>query len=142
MADRALVVDASVALKWVVTEDGSVQANGLLDQVAGGGLTLVAPGHLLGEVGNGLRKRVAQRVLTRADAIAGFDAIGRVGIEFVSGRLHWGRTLRAALDWNLTTYDALYLLLAEDLGVDLVTADRRLIDAARHHHLAARTLSV
>ena len=57
-----LVIDASVALKWLVTEAGSAAANDLLDRAADGETLLVAPEHLLGEVGNGLRKRVAQRV--------------------------------------------------------------------------------
>jgi plasmid stability protein len=63
-----LVIDASVAMKWVVTESGSDQDAALLTELAGGAVSLVAPEHLLGEVGNGLRRRVAQGVLTTADA--------------------------------------------------------------------------
>jgi predicted nucleic acid-binding protein len=59
---RSLVVDASVALKWVVTEPGSVEAAALLDEIAAGVVVLVAPEHLIGEVANGLQKRVAQQV--------------------------------------------------------------------------------
>jgi hypothetical protein len=66
---RSLVVDASVALKWVVTEPGSEEAASLLDELATGTLALLAPEHLVGEVANGLRKRVAQNVLTAKDAV-------------------------------------------------------------------------
>ncbi|MHA6619459.1 hypothetical protein [Pseudonocardia sp. DLS-67] len=48
-----IVVDASVALKWTVTEPGSDAANALLERNA----LLVAPEHLLGEVGNGRAAR-------------------------------------------------------------------------------------
>lgn len=140
MDDRLVVVDASVALKWVVIEDGSDVANDLLDHTRDG-LTLAAPEHLLGEVGNGIRKRVAQKVLSPADALTAFATIGQLGLELVSGADRWHRTLRAALDWSLETYDALYVLLAQDLDADLVTADGRLLEAARHHGLPVRPLS-
>ncbi len=137
-----LVVDASVALKWVVTEAGSDQADALLTELADGAVTLVAPEHLLGEVGNGLRKRVAQRALLAADAVAALDAVSALGLELVSGPDRWLRCLRAALAWGVTTYDALYVLLALDLDAELITADVRLAGAARGQALPVRHLTV
>lgn len=141
VAERVVVVDASVALKWVVTEDGSDAANEILDRALTAECTLAAPEHLLGEVGNGLRKRVAQQVLSPGDALAAFDSIGQLGLELIAGPDRWQRTLRSALDWGLTTYDALYLLLAQDLATDLITADGRLLESARRHGLPARSLA-
>ncbi|MGH8963728.1 MAG: type II toxin-antitoxin system VapC family toxin [Actinomycetes bacterium] len=123
---NALVVDASVALKWTVTEQGTDDANDLLDN----GALLIAPEHLLGEVGNGLRKRVAQGVLGRDEAIAALDAIVQLEIEYVTGAERWARTLRDALAWGVTTYDAIYIAVAVDLGAPLITADRRLLTSA------------
>ena len=48
-----LVVDASVAIKWVVEEEGSEAAAGLLD-----GSTLAAPDFLIPECANILWKKV------------------------------------------------------------------------------------
>jgi hypothetical protein len=42
---RSLVVDASLALKWVVTEPGSEEAASLLDEMTVGAVTLLAPEH-------------------------------------------------------------------------------------------------
>lgn len=120
------VVDASVALKWVVTEPGSEEADALLDQLAEGAVSLLAPEHLIGEVGNGLRKRVAQGVLSGEDAIEALDAIAALELTYVSGADRWFRCLAAALEWGVTTYDALYILLAGDFHAELVTADTRL----------------
>ncbi len=139
MPEQVVVIDASVALKWIVAEAGSDAANDLLDR-AQLGLTLAAPEHLLGEVGNGLRKRVAQKVLSPTDAVSAFGLLGQLGLEFIGGTDRWQRTFRAALDWHLTTYDALYVLLAQDLNADLITADDRLIESARRHGLPARPL--
>lgn len=133
---NAIVVDASVALKWTVTEPGSDAANELLD----GDALLVAPEHLLGEVGNGLRKRVGQGVLGREVALAAIDAIRQLEIEFVAGAERWARTLGDALTWGVTTYDALYIAVAVDLGAPLVTADRRLLSSASAAGLPVRGL--
>ena len=54
---------------------------------------------------------------------------------------HWFRTLQAAMDWQVTTYDALYVLLAFDLDSELVTADDRLADTARERSLPVRSLT-
>ncbi len=134
------VVDASVALKWVVTEAGSDAASALLTGMASGKVSLVAPEHLIGELGNGLRKRVAQGVLSADDALAALDAVAGLELKLVGGPDRWFRSLRAALAWGLTTYDALYLLLALDLGAELVTADVRLTDAAYEKSLPVRPL--
>ena len=135
-----LVVDASVALKWVVTEAGSDQAAELLTDMASGALSLLAPEHFLGEVGNGLRKRVAQGILSDDDALDAFDAIAALELEFFAGPQRWLACLRAALDWQLTTYDALYVQLALDLDAELITADTRLVKTARSRSLPVRPL--
>jgi len=136
-----VVVDASVALKWVVTEAGSDEATSLLTHLADGAVSLVAPEHLVGEVGNGLRKRVAQGVLDADDALAALDAVASLGLEFIGGTERWFRSLRAALDWGVTTYDALYVLLALDLDAELITADLRLVDSALRKSLPVRPLT-
>lgn len=136
-----VVVDASVALKWTVTEVNSEQANGLIDDLAGGSTVLAAPDHLVGEVANGLRKRVSQGVLTTEDAVAALEAIAGIGLEFVSGTDRWFRTLKAAMDWQVTSYDALYVLLALDLDAELVTADDRLAANADAKSLPVRPLT-
>jgi predicted nucleic acid-binding protein len=123
---RSLVVDASVALKWVVTEPGSEEAASLLDEMAAGAVALLAPEHLVGEVANGLRKRVAQHVLTAEDACAALEAIAHLELTFVGGVGRWFPCLPAALEWGVTVYDALYVQLAKDFDAVLVTADERL----------------
>lgn len=127
---RSLVIDSSVALKWVVTEPGSGEAASLLDDMTAGAVALLAPEHLVGEVANGLRKRVAQNVLTVEDACAALDAIAHLELTFVGGAGRWFRCLPAALEWGVTAYDALYVLLARDFDAELVTADERLHAAA------------
>ena len=96
---------------------------------------------LIGEVGNGLRKRVAQGALVAADAVAALDAVIDLELDLVAGPERWLRALRAPLDWGITTYDALYVLLALDVGAELVTADGRLVEFAAARSLPVRHLA-
>jgi predicted nucleic acid-binding protein len=104
-------------------------------------LTLSAPEHLVGEVANGLGKRVAQGILTAGEALEALASIAALELDFRGGAARWFRTLRAAMDWQVTAYDALYVLLARDLDAELVTADERLVDAARAKSLPVRLLA-
>lgn len=133
-----VVVDASVALKWVVDEPGSEQAAALLEPAQDQTSSLVVPEHLFGEVANGLRKRVAQRLLSPTDAGAALAAIADLELDAVAGVDRWLRCLPVALQWDITTYDALYLLLALDREAELATADRRLADAATRQAVPVR----
>ncbi|MGH9208359.1 MAG: type II toxin-antitoxin system VapC family toxin, partial [Acidimicrobiales bacterium] len=95
-------------------------------EMAVGSVALFAPEHLIGEVANGLRKRVARKILTVEDAGTALEAIAQLELTFVGGAERWFRCLPAALAWGITAYDALYVLLARDFDAVLVTADQRL----------------
>jgi predicted nucleic acid-binding protein len=124
-----------------MTEAGSDEASLLLADMVDRDLSLVAPEHLLGEIGNGLRKRVAQGALSADDALAAMEAIAALDLELVGGSERWFRSLSAALQWEVTTYDALYVLLAVDLDAELITADVRLAESAGRKSLPVRRLT-
>lgn len=123
-----------------MSEPGSNQANTLLTALSAGIISLSAPEHLVDEIANSLRKRVAQGVLGTDDACAALDDIAALELDFASGTKRWFRTLRAATGWQVTTYDAVYVLLALDLDVELITADTRLADATAAESLPVRLL--
>lgn len=119
------VVDASVAVKWLVSEDGSDAAEALR------GVDLHAPTLLPVEVGNVLRTLARRGDLTDDGARSAFDLLLAAPL-----RLHDPdpALMRGALDLALglghPIYDCLYLALAIDLGAPLVTADGRFHRAA------------
>jgi predicted nucleic acid-binding protein len=124
----ALVVDASVVVKWYVPEPGSAAAASLL----GRGTRLLAPDLVVGEVGNVLWKKVRGGELSPAEA-------GEVATAFTTAcpvHLHASQPiLRAALDvataLDRAVYDSLYLVVAVAEGCPFVTADERLANALR-----------
>lgn len=120
----ALVVDASVAVKWLVVEEDSADARGLLDDEE-----LHAPRLLVSEVANAVWRKV------RLDQVDG-RAAGQLlaTISDMPVRWHADETIcadaiRLAIAHDRPVYDLMYLALAQRLGVRVVTADQRLVNA-------------
>ena len=122
------VVDASVAVKWLVREDGSAAADELRD------LSLHAPTLLQVEVANVLRTLTARNTMTGSDAAEAFDLLFDAPIIWHEPNSAMMRAaLAIALALGHPVYDCIYLAHAIDLGVPLITADRRFHRAVSGH---------
>jgi predicted nucleic acid-binding protein len=125
---KQAVVDASVAINWVVPEAHSANAESLLSAGTG----LLAPGHWPAEVATALwAKSAVHGVMSRQQAIERITWIGGLTVEVIPvDRLIVAAT-GIAFDLHATAYDTLYLALAEQSGTALVTADRKLYEKAK-----------
>ncbi len=70
-----VVVDASVAVKWVLEEPHTSEATALLAEWEEGGVEILAPALLSYEVSNALFKRVRRGELTIEEAKTGLEAV-------------------------------------------------------------------
>ena len=119
---NAAVIDASVAVKWVVPEPFTDQASTLLS-----GPALCAPVHWQAEAVNGVWKRVYRGQLSaelaRSCARTLIDAPVKAVLlpELVEPALNLAIRLR------ITVYDALYVALAEARRLPLISDDRELL---------------
>jgi predicted nucleic acid-binding protein len=118
------VVDASVAIKWVVDERGSDLAARLTQA------ELLAPALLLAECSNALWRRVRLGLMRPAEAAERLAALQSAPVALRADDELTPAALEIALRLDHPIYDCLYLALAED-GVPLVTADRRLLEKSR-----------
>ena len=127
-----VVVDASVAFKWLVEEEHSDRATALTRLWDDQGTRLAAPPLLPFEVANALHRRVVRGELSVEVAGELMQDLTSVGIALhETSNLH-SRALELAVQLNQgAVYDAHYLALAESLGCDLWTADQRFYRAAR-----------
>lgn len=128
-----LVVDASVAFKWLVpdsAEDDVPAAKALLVEHMEGRVKIVTPPLLYYEVGNILLFGRARLPIEQAvDALADLFSIP---LEVPPpSQLNADVTLRLASLRGLSYYDATYVALAEMLDCSLITADRRLAERVR-----------
>jgi predicted nucleic acid-binding protein len=134
------VVDASVAVKWLVAEVLSDEAARLLDE----GAALVAPDLIFAEVVNALWAMRRRGDISRedlADAVSVFRA-APVATPVPMRQLA-PSAARLAVDLDHPAYDCFYLAPAIQEQYPVVTADRRFFDVVRKHpYLSDRVVHV
>ncbi len=117
------VIDASVALKWFVTEPDTPAAENVLRLVQ----RTVAPDLVVAEVSNAAWRRARLGHITKQHAVAIATGIAaRFDELFGLGDLAPSATA-IAFELDRPVYDCFYVALAEKLDGRLVTADERLI---------------
>ena len=121
----ALVADASVCVKWFVTEELSAEAVVLLDDR----FVLHAPDLLLTEFANAIWRKVQAGTVPAETARALVPALRLAPMTFHSGAELTERALEIGLETGRTVYGCTYLALAEREGIRLVTCDDRFASA-------------
>jgi predicted nucleic acid-binding protein len=116
------VVDASVAVKWVVEEEGTSSALTVLQRTS-----LIAPDLLLAECANILWKKVRRKELSRDEAILAARLLETASVELVPARPLLETAIRLAIEFDHPACDCLYLSLAIDKGCPFITADGSLL---------------
>jgi predicted nucleic acid-binding protein len=132
MSQMSQVVDANLAVALVLPTPYSVQAQALWEHWSVEATDVFAPDLWAYEVTSALRKAVSITGMPSPDAEAHLETVMRLGVQLVPPTLELDRM---ALRWadrlgQTVACDAHYLALAETLGCDFWTADRRLADAA------------
>jgi predicted nucleic acid-binding protein len=128
--NHAVVVDASVAVKWVVAEELSDRAHALLEDSLRAQRPVLAPPLLPIEVTNAIYQRQRRNLITQDESRSYVATFLLLPIELIAPPDVFNRALSFARTHNLTqTYDALYAALAEAVQAELWTADERLRNA-------------
>jgi predicted nucleic acid-binding protein len=124
---KGIVVDGSVAVKWLVPEQHAVAALRLLNENSG----LGAPDIILAEVGNVLWKKWRRGEIEP-------DAVPEMMMDFRKIPLHLFDTDYLFMDaWDIAKnysrsfYDSLYVALAVRNNCRMVTADLKLYNALK-----------
>lgn len=132
MSAAEVVVDASLALKWVVEEPYSVEAVSLLDEWRSHRRKLLAPALFLYEVTNALAKRIQRDQLTLEQCKQRLRFFLASGPLIRQIRALHPRALELMRRFGLpTAYDAHYLALAESQRCECWTAVERLWNAIK-----------
>ncbi|MBS0531230.1 MAG: type II toxin-antitoxin system VapC family toxin [Proteobacteria bacterium] len=123
----ALVVDASVAIKWLVLEEDTDKAIRLLES----GRALYAPRLIFIEVANALARKVREGVITQGDAAEYVGTMPR----FFKTMLDTDDLVTTALENACTylhpVYDFIYLEAARRWDAQMLTADGRFVAKIR-----------
>ena len=118
---NTLVIDASIAIKWVIEEEGTPQALTLRTA------RLLAPELLVAECANILWKKARRNELSREEALLAARLLQTAAIELVPTRSLLAAATRIAIELDHPAYDCLYLALAIENDCRFVTADERFL---------------
>ena len=99
-----LVVDASVAAKWVLQEDGSDRAAAL----RGSGDDLIAPSLIVAEIGNAVWKRAIWREVSARDAVRALQTAISLFTQLISPSDLAARSTEIASELRHPIYDCFY----------------------------------
>lgn len=119
-----LVVDTSVAVKWVVLESGDHVEAGAEAALELLSHELVAPDCIVGEFANALFKKVRRGEIAEDQARAAFAILPETISFFPTVNLVEG-AFTLALDIVHPVHDCVFLVGAIQQGVPLVTADAK-----------------
>ena len=133
------VVDASVAVKWLVAEDDA----DIADRLAASGQELHAPRLMASETANVLWRKARVGEIERAEAGAAMASLSDMPVLWSDDETVGADALRLALALDHPVYDCIYLALAHRIGARVVTADRRFVTAVSptEHGEAVMTLA-
>ena len=126
-----LVVDASVAVKWLVEEENSDLALRVLHSDH----ELLAPRLMATEMSHALTRKVSRGQLERSQVEAIAESIPEIVDSWADDEVIVPDAVRLSLALDLPIYDCVYLALALNEGGIMVTADVRFVNAvARTEH--------
>ena len=137
---NALVIDASIAVKWVVDEQGTPEALVLRQKAK-----LIAPELLVAECANILWKKVQRNELSKEEALLAARLLQGAEIELLPTRSLFEAATRLSIELDHPAYDCLYLALAVENECRFVTADERFLrklDQSRRSTLRERAISL
>ena len=134
----ALVADASVVVKCVLQECGSLTARDL----AGTADPLLAPALVVSEGSNAIWKAVHRRLLGCDEAWIALAALLAIPMRRLPLEALASSAMSIALQYDHPVYDCYYIAAAIQNDASLATADERLHDLAQRVGLGERTILV
>jgi len=126
---NAVVVDASIAIKWVLKETDSHIALALLNDWIDEEIEIHAPSLLTYEISNAFYRRIRKGEIPFYDVRIGLTEIiyKVIVFDFTEEPDFIIRAMELGQQFGLpATYDSHYLALTESMGCELWTADLRM----------------
>jgi len=132
------VVDASVAMKWFVKEDGHAAALGLLASDS----NIMAPDVMFAEFANVLWKKLRRGEITLSQAKDACDSVPAYFDDVLATAPLMSEALQLPQQVDHPVYDCLYIACARQQDATLVTVDQRLLRKLATLELSGLALSL
>jgi predicted nucleic acid-binding protein len=129
---KCFVVDASVAVKWCLPslrEELAAEAEELLASSRRDEVRFLVPDLFWVELANAVWKAVRRAEISGDNAAAAIAFVRDLGIATIPSVDLVPEALNLAVTCGRTVYDSLYVALAMQSKIELITADERLANA-------------
>lgn len=128
--NKSILIDASVVAKWLLPDEEDLMADSIKRDFAKRIIAISVPAFIFYEINNLLKSAVLRRRINAKDAISLYGDF--LDFEFT---VYWSRqllkaALEKALEFNISSYDASYVVLAEYLQIPFYTTDAKLVKKA------------
>lgn len=117
---KKVVLDTSVIVKWFVNETESDKANNLLQIVTRGKLSIVIPDMALAEITNAIR---FTKVIACERCQMHIQNLFNIEPEIITLKEIIQKVVALVYATELTSYDASFIVIAEEMHIPLITAD-------------------
>lgn len=134
----SFIVDASVAAKWLFFEEGSKEAEAILEQLS----FFFVPDLFLIEIDAVITKKVQQREIATAEALGKAEQVRKLPFRVVSYNDISKLSLELSISLPLTLYDATYVATAVEKHGIVHTADQRLVNGVENTSLTDYVQSI
>lgn len=121
---KELVLDASVAIKWFIKEEGDAWAKRLLRSFRSGSLEVYVPQIFFFEISNIASLHTEIPIDSAGRFLESLFSLG-LKTENVTGE-YMKDVIKTSRQHHISAYDASYVALAQVLKADLITADKKL----------------
>lgn len=129
---RVYVLDASVAIRFLLIEDLSEKAERVLEDFLMGELDLLSPELIIYEVGNTLWKSVKKGFIGLDEALDKFSYFLELGVPSITFKDEdYRKVLELGVKNDMTYYDSIYVWSCLKVGGTLLTADDILYKKSR-----------
>ena len=128
--NKSIIIDASVVAKWLLADEQDFTADLIRKEFAKKAVSISVPSLLFYEVNNLLKSAILSRRINIKNAIGLYEAFLDFDFTVYSSKQLYKATLMKALEYNISSYDASYVILAEYLQIPFYTADEKLVKKA------------
>ena len=127
MTTADIILDSSVIAKWFFPEESGQLALKIKDDFTTNVTSISAPLLLYWEINNLLKTATKRSRITAKSAVSVYEAFLKLNFIVYSSEELMAKTLKIAIQFDISSYDASYVALAEYLQKPFFTADQKLL---------------
>lgn len=123
-----IVIDSSIIAKWYLPDERNNQALKIQQDFSSKTIFISVPLLTFYEVSNILKNAAKSLRISKEKTYQAYEDLLQLDFTVYSSTALFKKALQLAIVFDITSYDASYIALAEYLKVPLFTADEKLID--------------